>query len=280
MRESVRRVFGTFSAPLEGICPHMYQDVKGLVTTGIGNLIDPIQHALHLPWKHKNGTLALRAEIAAEWLRVKSDPSAARLGHRRAAEITELRLTADGISELLHRKLTEMDHYLARRFGPAWEDWNACAQLATLSMAWACGPAFRFPILEDALRRRDYENAALNCTISERGNPGVAPRNVRNRILYRNASRVQAYHLDPDLIDWTTALGVAEVDTLPELPNVDSPLPHIGNTPIMAENQASRPTTGPWAPSEEEAGSGGIIRIDPSSFMRPPPDDDPPDGAA
>ena len=53
-------------------------------------------------------------------------------------------------------KLGQMDAYLAKRF-PEWEEWPADAQLATLSMAWACGPAFRFPRLEAALRAQEVE---------------------------------------------------------------------------------------------------------------------------
>jgi len=34
----------------------MYVDVKGLVTTGIGNLIDLLSAALELPFHHNDGT--------------------------------------------------------------------------------------------------------------------------------------------------------------------------------------------------------------------------------
>ena len=49
MRESVRRGFIGFSAPFEGRLHYMYLDVKGLVTTGVGNLIDSVGAAQALP---------------------------------------------------------------------------------------------------------------------------------------------------------------------------------------------------------------------------------------
>ncbi len=38
MKESAKKVFEVESVRLEGYVPFMYLDVKGLVTTGIGNL--------------------------------------------------------------------------------------------------------------------------------------------------------------------------------------------------------------------------------------------------
>ena len=50
MHPSVKSVFPSFSTKLEGRVPWMYCDVLGLVTIGIGNLIDPEEAALHLPF--------------------------------------------------------------------------------------------------------------------------------------------------------------------------------------------------------------------------------------
>ncbi len=219
MRDSVRQAFVAFTAPLEGVVAHMYQDVKGLVTVGIGNLIDPIQYALVLPFVHADGTYATRDEIAAEWLRIKQAPDLARLGHRAAKRIATLSLTDEGIELVVSRKLAQNDAHLRARF-PEWEEWPADAQLATLSMAWACGPAFRFPMLEAALKARDFDLAAQECTINEHGNPGIVPRNKANRMLYRNAARVQAYHLDHEALIWP-----ADITAPPTRPVLDEDPP-------------------------------------------------------
>lgn len=193
----------------------MYTDVKGLITTGIGNLIDPISHAVGLPWIRKDGTPASKPEIVAAWQAVKGDTNAARAGHRYAERLTTIRLTDAGVAELVAWKLEQMSRYLLGRFGPDYLDWPACAQLATLSMSWACGPAFRFPTLEAALRRRDWIGAANSCTISEAGNPGIKPRNTRNRILYRNADRVARLGLDENILNWESYVGIADEITEP-----------------------------------------------------------------
>ena len=225
MRSAVRERFVEFSRPLEGVVPWMYLDVLGLVTTAIGNLIDPVSTAVGLPFVVRaTGAPATPSAISAEWWRVKNDASLARLGHRAAERITSLRLTDDGIAIVVGRRLAEMDRHLADRFA-SWEDWPACAQLATLSLAWACGPAFRFPLLEAALRSGDYAVAAEHCAIRSEGNPGVKPRNALNSVLYRNAARVRDYHLDPDTIDWTYDLSVSDVPTVPALPD-STPIVH------------------------------------------------------
>lgn len=234
VRDSVRRVFVEFSAPLEGCVEWMYQDVKGLVTVGIGNLIDPIQYAMQLPFVDRaTGQPAGRDVIAAEWLRIKNDPTLATLGHRAAERVTRLRMTDDGIASLVARKLEQHDRHMLLRW-PDMEEWPACAQLAAHSIAWACGPAFAFPRLSEHMRRQDWLAAETECHLNERGNPGLAPRNAANKMLLRNAARVRDYRLDPDLIEWRSLLSVADAPTLSELPNPASyPTIHVDPSAIL-----------------------------------------------
>ena len=208
MRSAVRANFVSFTAPLEGVVYWMYADVKNLITTGIGNLIDPVAAALDLPWKRPDGSRATRDEIALAWHTVKDDPRAAPLGHLYAARLTTLRLTPEDVSALVLGKLDANDTALRKRF-PEWEQFPADAQLATHSMAWACGPAFRFSKLEAALRARDFLLAAEECHMRTDGNPGIVPRNTANRILYRNAALVR----DPEVLYWPRDLATDPVDT-------------------------------------------------------------------
>src|SRR4029453_7562541 len=61
---SIRDGFLAFSRPLEGRVPWMYLDIKGLVTTGVGNLIDPVGLASKLPFVHKgDGSPASEVDI-------------------------------------------------------------------------------------------------------------------------------------------------------------------------------------------------------------------------
>jgi hypothetical protein len=67
-------------------------------------------------------------------------------------------------------------------------------------MSWACGPGFQFARLARALCDRDWAVAAVECKIREAGNPGVVPRNVANRVMYKNAEQSQAIGMDPSIL--------------------------------------------------------------------------------
>lgn len=218
MKPAVRSAFVAYSAPLEGVCSWAYLDVKGLVTTAIGVLIDSRSAAAELPWLRADGTRADRYEIEGEWDRIKARQDWRLRGGAIFKSIALLHLDDAGILHAVSRKLDEMDRYLAERF-QGYEDWCSDAQLAVLSMSWACGPGFRFPRLEMALRSRDWLVACEECTISTVGNPGVKPRNERNRVLFRNASVVESRKLNLEALYWPRDLMYGPVDTeAPTLP--------------------------------------------------------------
>src|SRR5258708_1739922 len=126
MQDIVRDKYSAFTARFEGSVPWMYLDVKGLVTTGIGNLIDSVGAAQSLPWKHADGSPASSAEIADAWQTVKSRQDLKLLGggNRAFANLSDLRLDADGISGLVQGKLSANEQVLLQRF-PAFESWPA-----------------------------------------------------------------------------------------------------------------------------------------------------------
>lgn len=252
MRASVRTAFVGFSIPLEALVHWMYADIKGYITTAIGVKIDPMKDALSLPWIAPGGSPASQGMIASEWIRVhgmtcmaaKASSGSgqcpwkgtrkclAHLGSRAAQGETRLRLTDDGVELVTARKMVEMDQALAHRF-PDWEEWPADAQLATLSLSWACGPSFHYPILDRALRQRDYATAAAQCHINEEGNPGVIPRNSANVAMYRNASHVVRQQRDPEVLVWPE---VAD-DDIPTEPEITNPAsnPTIVVAPVHVE---------------------------------------------
>lgn len=188
---------------LEGCVPTMYLDVLGLVTVAIGNLVDPMPSALGLPFiVAKTGKPATRAEIEAEWRAVKAtwicapnvDAKAcpdrkrcgAHGGWRVVAPICKLRLTDEGVQRVVFAKLDANDALLTARF-PRFQSWPWQAQLATHSMAWACGAHFRFPRLAAALQADDFALAAKECHIAETHGGTIVERNRRNKALYRAA---------------------------------------------------------------------------------------------
>lgn len=221
MRASVKEAFVPFNAPLEGVCSWMYLDIKGLVTTSIGILIDPVEYAIGLPWLLADGSRASESDIRAEWQRIKARKDWRMRGGGVFKSIALLHLDEAGILSAVSRKLAEMDRHLAKRFA-GYEDWPADAQLGVLSMSWALGPAFRFPRFEAAAKAGDWLMAAEECSISTAGNPGVKPRNERNRVLFRNASVVASRGMDHGALYWPDDLMYGPVDTdAPTIPAND-----------------------------------------------------------
>ncbi len=196
MYPSVRQAFPSFTKQFEGDIRFMYLDVKGLVTTGKGNLIDPMDGALGITWQHKKtGIPATRDEVIAEWKLVKSRQDLKNtfcLRKGSFVDITTLEISQATLDELVSATLTSFEKTLKKYF-PDFDKWPADAELGVLSMAWALGPGFpaAWPKFKAACLADDWEAAADNCRISETGNPGVHPRNLADKQLFTNAACVE-----------------------------------------------------------------------------------------
>ena len=199
----VRQIFIKFNDPLEGRCNFIYCDVKGLVTTGVGNLIDPISAALSLPWLKADMSPASQADIRAAWNTVKNKTEWVLRGGGIYKSLTELRLTEADIDKLVYRRFDQMCAFI-RAAHPRCVEWPADAQLAVLSMAWAMGPAFRFPKFWAAMDRLDYLGAAAECNIIGKGT--IVQRNLANKLLLVNADRVRQGGLDGQYLNWPKIL--------------------------------------------------------------------------
>ncbi len=225
MRAAVRAAFYPFNEPMEGAVPWFYQDVKGLVSIGVGVLCDPIELTLGLPMLHLDGSPASRLAIVTEWQIIKALPpnaqgqTAAQLGHTYAHPHTKLRLPAEGLRSTLERKLDANDAILRHHY-PEFEEWPADAQMGLHSLAWACGPNLPpgWPKLTAALRERDFRTAATECFMPEEATiSGLRPRNKANARLFRNAA-VAAAVFDPEELFYPRdldALANTPPDTLP-----------------------------------------------------------------
>lgn len=267
MRASVRAIFVVpFTESFEGGVPCCYVDIRGKVTIAYGNLVDTPGEVAALPLVRADGSLASIAEKIALWNVLHDDPHAARGGWTYAAKLSPLRLPREAMTALALRRLDTNNAELVRRL-PEFEDFNGCAQLALHSWAWAGGADDPYPHMFAALRGRNFASytrdsegadlltggAALEIFMKEvtpegLKNNGLVPRNVANRLLMRNAQRIDDYKLDPDLIEWKSLIGVSDVSTVPAI-----------------ENPASSPT----------------IHPDPHSYLDPSClDSDPPDEPA
>src|ERR1035438_435384 len=90
MYSVIQSSFPAFSTTFEGRITYMYLDILGLVTVGVGNLIDPVEAALALPFQFKNnpGSAATQDQIAQEWQTLKNDTSLATKGYKACEPIT------------------------------------------------------------------------------------------------------------------------------------------------------------------------------------------------
>jgi hypothetical protein len=220
MYDSVQLEFRAFSERFEGYVPYMYLDIKGLVTVGVGNLIDPVELATVLPFRFKSrpgiatpGALASQEKIAAEWQLLKSNPNLAQKGFRACDPLTELDIPDDALNDLIVKRLAGSESFLKRQAQfSAFDNWPADAQLALLSMAWAMGPAGpgRFPLFSAACENLDFNFAAQECQMNEVGNPGLIPRNLANRTLLSNAAVVLAQGLDPSALYYPADLAASD----------------------------------------------------------------------
>ena len=201
MKQSVVDSFYTWSKQFEGEIPWMYLDVKGLVTTGIGNLIDPCPQALVLPWQEPGGALAGAARIRSVWNAVKSHKECASKGYQYAQQFCPLRLSPDAISVLVQKKIAANWAFMIKQypkvFGAA-EQWPAKAQLATSGMAWAVGAGMPgiFKQWAQHAAAQDWIGCSQTCSISTRNNPGIVPRNAAQRALFEAAATEPAEEHD------------------------------------------------------------------------------------
>lgn len=189
MHQSVKDAFIKFNEPLEGRVRFMYLDIKSLVSTGVGNLIEQNgqlrPEAFTLGWFDKTtGAVASNAEIQQEYQTVKFSGTALQTLAQKEA-ITRLRITDQAIDELVMNKLAEMETFLrARQPFAGLDGWPADGQLGLFSMAWAMGPAFNFPRFQAAAQVQDWLTMARESHMDATGNPGLVPRNVRNGLLF------------------------------------------------------------------------------------------------
>ncbi len=224
MKETVRQAFVPLTVTFEGgYIDWLFPDVKGLISTGFGLLLDPVSMAVGLPWRHYDGRLASREEIVAEWASLKNyvekNPGSERRSYRTFASMTSIRLGKEGLYQAFQGKMNQNERVIRVGF-PEWDSWPADAQLAVMSMAWACGPAFYspaaghnyWPKLTAALRAKDFQTAAVECFMNEEAaNPGIIPRNKANRIMFLNAAVAHDLQLSPETLLYPTDIGAEPV---------------------------------------------------------------------
>lgn len=213
----VLRVWHAYSEPCEGRLYCLYLDVRGLVTTGVGNLVDftggastpaemaaRVAHSISvtqaLPWRvGAGGPLATPEQVALEWRRVKALQAA--WGPQYYRDRTSLRLDDSAVDALVERTVQANARDLQLRHFPDWPTWPADAQLGALSLAWAVGTWLeKWPKFRAHCKARNWLGAAAESVLRDGldtpdpsdDNPGVQRRNDQQAVAFLNAAAVDA----------------------------------------------------------------------------------------
>lgn len=167
MKPTVGTDFLSFTEAHEGMTDYFYLDVKGLVSIGLGLLVDPVQSALGLSFVWPDGSGVHWSDVALAWGAVKSHPELRTRGGGAYAGLTKIRATRDSLDKMALAKLAENESILKQTFAD-FEDWPAPAQLATLCMAWAYGAYFTrtWPHFTAACLAQDWATAEKECHAS------------------------------------------------------------------------------------------------------------------
>jgi hypothetical protein len=205
IRPSVLDALTAFNTKFEKKTPYMYTDVRGLVTTGIGNLIDTgggmggYGLALNLPWTHRGGAPASKAEIIAAWQKVKAAWPDVQGGS--AQSLTDLRIDEATINSLVLDRVRQNHNALRAKY-PGYVNWPADAQLGLHSIAWAAGPYVPLHTFAGAVNKQDpdFVAAAKASKLNDQGNPGLVPRNQATKQLFLNAAQVKDQGMNYDTL--------------------------------------------------------------------------------
>lgn len=144
-----------FTAPFEGIVPHLYLDTRANVTCGVGFLVPDEATLVRLPWWPSI------PDAIADYRTVK----AAAPGH--AASFYKP-LCHARLSEANMRRLFDM-HVTAfrKQLDPTWHlnQWPECAQVALVDMAFnlGVGGLAKYAHLRTAIFARRWDLAASEC---------------------------------------------------------------------------------------------------------------------
>lgn len=222
MRVGALPVFISMTKDLEGAdLTHMYVDthkdsagnLDPLVTTGSGNLADPIEIALEMEWRKPDGSLASHEEIAADWNAIKQwgrdNPELVLRGGNTSAQkaITTLRLDRTALDRIFNARL-QQNETLIRPLAPQYDQWPASAQIGINSMAWAMGVGnvATFHKFLAACNVFDFDTAAKEAHISNAN----ANRNTDDHELFAEAAEVMRRGLNFELVFFpnTVASGI------------------------------------------------------------------------
>lgn len=152
----------------EDYVPHMYLDVSGQVTVGIGHGILNDGAAAQLPFKRADGKAATAEEIKKAYQTIHAHRSAQRENAKSAKHfesMTSLVLGESDIYKLAQQDIEVHERILRPKF-PEYDKYPAGVQEVLLDMVFSMGInklMTGYPKFVTAVRKKDWKTAAENC---------------------------------------------------------------------------------------------------------------------
>lgn len=178
-----------------------------------------MKRALALPWRTKGpgwkavpgnpstqdpvGDLVSQQAKADAWTVVKTmnarSPGFAQKGGFAYADLTALALSKEDVATLVTNTQLSFERTLISRY-PGFANAPSDAQMATMIMAWAMGPAFNFPAFKVAFDKEDFAKAGELSFFQGGGGSLNARtgRNADNVVMFNNAAAVVKAGADRD----------------------------------------------------------------------------------
>lgn len=179
----------SFTAPFEGVVPHLYKDSLGFITCGVGFLVKGPEELARFPWKPNCQSAIADYNLVKNEPHEYADPSGKKHVHGAAyyaqfcnAHLSDLSMKAVFASRVIDiRKLLQQDWQLART--------PELAQIALVDMAYnlGVGGLSRYVKLREAVLERDWNTASHECF--RRGIQEA--RNVATAQLFRNLAELE-----------------------------------------------------------------------------------------
>jgi GH24 family phage-related lysozyme (muramidase) len=145
----------SFTAPFEGVIPHIYKDSRGIITCGVGFALPTARHVFTIPWRNLH-----EADPIADYQHVRlSEPGREPAFYE---AITHARLDHQFMWIHFNKQIALFERLL--------ESWNlaampAPAKLAIVDMAYNLGVSGldRYAMLRTACAECDWATAAREC---------------------------------------------------------------------------------------------------------------------
>jgi hypothetical protein len=215
MRDAVIEKFHAYKQNSEGKTSHMYCDVNGNVTIGVGCAFFSKTHMLS-GYKATKAHWSVKSQpsVAVTATMVEDDYQACKdlyaTGVKKVskyAEVTKLRLApAAGTRALTNWKIGRFEANI-RTYCPEWHDYPADAQFACIGMVWGPGvwATLRktYPALTTAIEAADFATAATLITFPVKSSSKKRKwLNKGFEFMLANAAVVVAAPMSPDTLYW------------------------------------------------------------------------------